>query len=350
MEKCNNILRFIREKDVERGAFFSEPVDPVALGIPTYYQVITEPMDLRTLHRKMEAEEVTAPDEFGRLCRLVFENAMTFNVDPTHSVHQAARNLLILFNQKYRDVERMITTLRRLQTGSDAKKKEGKDGKKRRRGTEDFKSPKQQRLDEAQDMAAANASAMSALVAAVPGNAASAAVTRNEFNLMLHMIQQLQQQVVQTYTVLADTLSDDIDMTQAYASQDMLASSAAAYPPADYLPPPVVPDKKKPVAKKPVAKPVEKPVVVEDDYRPLTLQEQELLTETINELPADHLHGVIQIIREAAKLTGEEDEIDLEIDQLDTATQRKLLQHVSKVSHWKRSWIFIICMFWISIH
>jgi hypothetical protein len=349
MEKCNNILRFIREKDVERGAFFSEPVDPVALGIPTYYQVITEPMDLRTLHRKMEAEEVTAPEEFGRLCRLVFENAMTFNVDPTHSVHQAARNLLILFNQKYRDAERMITTLRRLQTGSDAKKKEGKDGKKRRRGTEDLKSPKQQRLDEAQEMAAANASAMSALVAAVPSNVASAGVTRNEFNIMLRMIQQLQQQVIQTYTVLADTLSDDIDMSQVYSSPDMLGS-AVSYPSADYLPPPVVPEKKKPVPKKVAAKPVEKPVVAEDEYIPLTLQEQELLTETINELPADHLHGVIQIIREAAKLTGEEDEIDLEIDQLDTATQRKLLRHVSKVRHWKHSWIFIICIFWIPFH
>jgi hypothetical protein len=30
MEKCAQILRFIREKDVELGAFFSEPVDPGA--------------------------------------------------------------------------------------------------------------------------------------------------------------------------------------------------------------------------------------------------------------------------------------------------------------------------------
>ena len=100
MDKCNVLLRIIREKDVERGAFFSEPVDPVALGIPTYFQIIKEPMDLRTLHRRMEANEVKSPEEFARLCRLIFENAVMFNVDPTHSVHQAARNLLILFNQK----------------------------------------------------------------------------------------------------------------------------------------------------------------------------------------------------------------------------------------------------------
>jgi len=45
---------------------------------------------------------------------------------------------------------------------------------------------------------------------------------------------------------------------------------------------------------------------------------------------------VIQIIREAAKLTGEEDEIDLEIDQLDTSTQRKLLRYVTKYVKPKR--------------
>ncbi|OEU07291.1 hypothetical protein FRACYDRAFT_197711, partial [Fragilariopsis cylindrus CCMP1102] len=61
------------------GAFFSEPVDPIALGIPTYPQVIKEPMDLRTLHRKMEATEVRSPEEFARLNRLVFENAVMFN-------------------------------------------------------------------------------------------------------------------------------------------------------------------------------------------------------------------------------------------------------------------------------
>ena len=70
-----------------------------------------------------------------------------------------------------------------------------------------------------------------------------------------------------------------------------------------------------------------------DETKPLTLQEQETLTETINNMPADHIPGVIQIIRESASLNGDEDEIDLEIDQLDTVTQRKLLRHVSKVSY-----------------
>eukprot|EP00934_Nitzschia_sp_Nitz4_P004415 Nitzschia sp. Nitz4//scaffold9_size221794//189005//193052//NITZ4_001378-RA/size221794-snap-gene-0.194-mRNA-1//-1//CDS//3329561097//4405//frame0 len=323
MDKCNSILRFIREKDVERGAFFSEPVDPVALGIPTYHQVIHEPMDLRTLARKMEAKEVSSPEEFARLARLVFENAMTFNVDPTHSVHQAARNLLILFNQKFRDVERMATNLRRAQNGDDTKKK-AKDDKKRKR-VDDTRSLKRRRLDEAQEMAASNASAMAALAGAVPRDP-NASVTRNEFSLLLQMITQLQQQMVQTHTALAELSSDEPGSGAVQPTPEAATSAAAVVPEPVAV---AAPDRKKP-KKKPEPKPVEKPAVVEVDSRPLTLKEQELLTETINDLPHEHLHGVIQIIREAAKISGEEEEIDLEIDQLDAVTQRKLLRHVSK--------------------
>jgi hypothetical protein len=320
MDKCSAILRFIREKDVERGAFFSEPVDPVALGIPTYHQVIKEPMDLRTLARKMDAGEVVSPEDFSRLARLVFENAMKFNVEPTHSVHQAARNLLILFNQKFRDVERMVTNVRGSK-GDDGKRKQ--DDKKRRRA-DDTRSLKRRRLDEAQEMAAANATSMAAIAGAVPRDP-NANVTRNEFSLIVQMITELQQQVVQNYTAVAEMSSDEPgsgavqpmdDISFSVAHSDLSVSSS-------------LPERKK--KKRPEPKYVEQPVVYEEDSRPLSLQEQELLTETINELPHEHLHGVIQIIREAAKLSGEEEEIDLEIDQLDAVTQRKLLRHVTKV-------------------
>eukprot|EP00980_Cylindrotheca_fusiformis_P001518 scaffold346_cov116-Cylindrotheca_fusiformis.AAC.32 len=315
-EKCNQILHFIREKDVERGAFFSEPVDPVALGIPTYLQVIKEPMDLRTLQRKMDSGEVTTPEEFGRLARLVFENAMTFNVDPTHSVHQAARNLLILFNQKFRDVERQLTTLRRNLKGD----KKGGD-KKRRKGGEENKSLKRRRLDEAQDMATMNANALSAIAAAAPPSA-DGNVTRKEYNLMLQMIRDLQNQVVQTYTVLANSMSDDVESGASASAHEMVSAMSVESADID------VPVVQKKTTKKRQEPKIDEPP--EEDLRPLTLAEQELLTETINDLPTDNLNGVIQIIREAAKLSGDEDEIDLEIDQLDTGTQRKLLRHVSK--------------------
>merc|ERR1712176_457407 len=341
-------------KGRRKGAFFSEPVDPVALGIPTYFQVIKEPMDLRTLHQRMEANKVKSPEEFARLCRLIFENAVMFNVDPTHSVHQAARNLLILFNQKYRDIERQIANLRRGGMPDDGKGKKGE--KKRKRGgsgahgqDDEMKSMKRRRLDEAREMAMANSQAMTSLIGAAPHPSTNdAGVTRKEFNIMLGMIQKLQHQVVQTYTALAELSSDEPESggrgRSGLAGYDALASTGTTTSNAKSgASGAKKKTKKKAETTKPSAAEKKKqhqqhlqPVIQEDDSSPLTLQEQEFLTETIPALPPDNLHGVIQIIREAAKLTGEEDEIDLEIDQLDTSTQRKLLKYVSKYVKPKR--------------
>jgi hypothetical protein len=226
----------------------------------------------------------------------------------------------------------MVTNIRRLEREGG---KKGKDDKKRKRGDEP-KSLKRMRLEEAQDMAAMNARSLEAIVAAA-SSTPSTTVSRNEFSLMLQMMQQLEQQVVQTYTALAELSSDDLESGSAALPLDL--SSMDGVQSSDMISLSSAPDKKLPKKKIEEPKIIEKPAV-EDDSKPLTLAEQELLTDTINELHADHLHGVIHIIREAAKLTGEEDEIDLEIDQLDTATQRQLLRHVSKVSylefHWSR--------------
>ena len=332
MQKCQQILRLVREKDEELGAFFGEPVDPVALGIPTYHQVIKEPMDLRTIHRRMEAGNIETPDEFCRLVRLVFENAMTFNVDPAHSVHQAARTLLVLFNQKFRDVERMLPNIRRTLDVDDKGKKKvvsGKEDKKRKRTSDEQKSLKRIRLEEAQQMAASNANAVAAIVAAAPASSATT-VTRAEFNMLLNLIQQLQKQVVLTHTAVAELSPGDETTDEAAAKPTTVTSSAPAAPVA--AAPAPAPERKKAVKRKSLPEPVpEDPAPVVDENRSLTLEEQEQLTETINDLPPEHLGGVIQIIREAAPVGADEDEIDLEIDQLDTKTQRKLLRHVSKV-------------------
>jgi len=323
MSKCAQILRQLREKDVETGNFFSEPVDPVALGIPTYRQIIKEPMDLGTVHSRMEAGNIENPEEFARLMRLVFQNAMNFNVDPAHSVHQAARALLVLFNQRFREVEMMLESLRRVQdTAAEKGKKDGK--KRKRQADEPPKSLKRQRIEEAQAMASSNESAIASILAAAP-TSSSPHVTRTEFAMLLSMIQQLQKQVVQTHTAVAELSPGDETDAKFPAVAGIAAPSAATAARS------VAPERKKSTKRKAEAAPVA-PQPVVDDAMPLTLQEQETLTETINELPPEHLGAVIQIIREAAPVGADEEEIDLEIDQLDTKTQRKLLRHVMKVS------------------
>lgn len=342
MEKCGQVLRFMHEKDIAHGAFFREPVDPMALGIPTYHRVIKEPMDLGTIQRKLDKGEITTPEEFGRLVRLVFENAMTFNVDPGHAVHQAGRNLLILFNQKFRDLERAVDNIRRTYKPSDAeiKRKEKEEAKKLKRKAKEEKknrSAKKIRLDEAEAMAASNANAMAALVAAAPSNSApGGSVTRAEFNMLLQMIQKLQGHVVQTHTLLANLSSSKEPDDSASAAASVMSEGDS-----EFVPPPEVisrPSGKGKAIKKAAAAKAEKAAM--EESKPLSLKEQEALTETINLLPEDRLPGVIQIIRESSThIGGDEEEIDLEIDQLDTVTQRKLQRYVLQVrltrSYWK---------------
>ena len=335
LEKCSQVLKFMRDKDIASGAFFGGPVDPVALGLPTYHQIIKEPMDLGTIQGMMDAEDVETPEEFGRLVRLIFDNAMTFNVETTHVVHQSGRQLLILFNQKFRDIERMSENIRRQHKLPDAVVTSGLStgkqfakGKKRKGGPDEMKSLKMSRLEEAQAMAAGNSNAMNALIsAAPPGSTTGGSVSRTEFNLMIQMIQKLQGQVVQTYSILADMSPETLDEPSASA---MSTSAPADIPPyVPYVPPqeaylPPIQERKKPAPKRKEPAPM-------DEEKPLTFDEQQELTETINTLPAEKLPGVIKIIRESANFGDDEEEIDLEIDQLDTITQRKLQRFVMKV-------------------
>ena len=129
-------------------------------------------------------------------------------------------------------------------------------------------------------------------------------------------------------------LSPDEVEAQPMLPDAALSTGATATAPAPAPRPtstPSAPEPKKKPAPKRKAEVLAEPIVTPDV--PLTREEQELLTETINDLPAEHLGGVIQIIREAAPVGADEDEIDLDIDQLSPTTQRKLLRHVSKVSN-----------------
>jgi hypothetical protein len=58
---------------------FLQPVDPIALGIPTYFTVITHPMDVSTIEKKMAAHEYKSVDGIFSDFELMFQNCYTFN-------------------------------------------------------------------------------------------------------------------------------------------------------------------------------------------------------------------------------------------------------------------------------
>ncbi|KAK7245608.1 hypothetical protein RIF29_40455 [Crotalaria pallida] len=81
---------------------FSTPVDPVALNIPDYFSIISQPMDLGTIKSKLEKNIYFGIEEFAADVRLTFSNAMTYN-PPSNDVHLMAKELNKVFNRKWKD-------------------------------------------------------------------------------------------------------------------------------------------------------------------------------------------------------------------------------------------------------
>lgn len=77
---------------------FNQPVDPVALQIPDYFDVIKKPMDFRTISSKLRRNEYESLVEFEEDMSLVFRNAKTYN-PPDHDVHKMA-DIISEFYQK----------------------------------------------------------------------------------------------------------------------------------------------------------------------------------------------------------------------------------------------------------
>jgi bromodomain-containing factor 1 len=80
--------------------YFTHPVDPVALNIPTYFQIIKKPMDLGTVQTKLQGNAYEKAKDFEEDVRLVFKNCYKFNPDGDY-VNQQGHALEELFNKKW---------------------------------------------------------------------------------------------------------------------------------------------------------------------------------------------------------------------------------------------------------
>jgi hypothetical protein len=348
MEKCRNILKELQEADVQH--IFAVPVDPIALGIPTYFDVITEPMDLGTIKTKLDNNNIDSPDEFKRLVTLTFQNAITFNTMPDNIVNVTARTLLGLFNKKFGTTDvaynaakknRKLTKAERAEEKRKEKekakeeKRKAKAEKDRKRKAEVEASNESKRM-KLENILAANKSTMAAIASAAPSDP-NAEVSRTEYNLLLQAIKQVQEQIVGLHKLVKKS-SKSTSAASSSTGNKVVASDASSMYTSSYVAETSEPPKPKKKKQKkepeykpspppsPVAAPAPAPVV--EDLQPLSFEEQEALSEAINLLPERLLPGAMQIIREADFVNDDDDEIDLDIDQLDTKTQRKLQSFV----------------------
>ena len=93
--------------DHEHGWVFKEPVNPTLLDIPDYFTIVTFPMDLGTIRKKLEANYYKQAEDFAYHVRLTFENAILYNEEHSE-VYQLARDLLNTFNKEYSEIQAVI--------------------------------------------------------------------------------------------------------------------------------------------------------------------------------------------------------------------------------------------------
>lgn len=94
---CDEVLTELRKaKHYDINGAFMNPVDPVALNIPTYHKVIKKPMDLSTMAEKLAAGDYTSQKDFEKDFDLIIKNCRLFNGEE-HIVYQQARRLQDLY-------------------------------------------------------------------------------------------------------------------------------------------------------------------------------------------------------------------------------------------------------------
>ncbi|CAG8630498.1 18122_t:CDS:1 [Racocetra fulgida] len=98
---CRDVIRELRKKVHWAYAYpFYEPVDAEKLGVPDYYKIITNPMDLSTINRKLESGQYSNADEFESDIRLMFQNCYTYNGRGSE-VYNMGKMLEAVFDKKW---------------------------------------------------------------------------------------------------------------------------------------------------------------------------------------------------------------------------------------------------------
>lgn len=102
MKDCRQILmKLMKHKN---SWIFNSPVDAAALGLHDYHQIVKRPMDLGTVKSNLGKNWYPSPVEFAADVRLTFNNALLYN-PKTDQVHGWAVLLLARFDELFKPIQ-----------------------------------------------------------------------------------------------------------------------------------------------------------------------------------------------------------------------------------------------------
>ncbi|VDO89162.1 unnamed protein product [Heligmosomoides polygyrus] len=100
MKYCQKVLHELMGKKCKAFNWpFLVPVDVEGMNLSDYYDIITSPMDLGTIKKKLESKQYANPQEFADDILLVCSNCFTYN-PATDVIHQHGRSLLRAFEER----------------------------------------------------------------------------------------------------------------------------------------------------------------------------------------------------------------------------------------------------------
>ncbi|KAK9088172.1 hypothetical protein Scep_027254 [Stephania cephalantha] len=102
MQQCGALLRKLMNHQF--GFLFNQPVKPSALQIPDYFDIISEPMDLGSVKKKLENGSYSSARDFAADVKLTFSNAMKYNPS-TNWVHELAGEFSRMFTLEWKSLE-----------------------------------------------------------------------------------------------------------------------------------------------------------------------------------------------------------------------------------------------------
>ncbi|EPS36535.1 hypothetical protein H072_9928 [Dactylellina haptotyla CBS 200.50] len=83
-------------KRLKDAAAFLAPVDPVKLALPTYLEIVKEPISLQEIEKKLVSNEYHNPEEVIYDFNLMIQNSVLFN-GTEHTVTQSGRHIQVKF-------------------------------------------------------------------------------------------------------------------------------------------------------------------------------------------------------------------------------------------------------------
>ena len=98
---CEQVLKELAKPKYAQYNFpFMQPVDPVALNIPTYLSIVKKPMDFGTVKQKLDRGEYENAKEFEVDARQVFKNCYAFNPEGD-TINNLGHKFESIFNEEW---------------------------------------------------------------------------------------------------------------------------------------------------------------------------------------------------------------------------------------------------------